>query len=257
MSAPTLIGFSSKMYFGHARMLDWARAVAETCAQHPAVVSHAAEVFVLPSAPSIDAVAATLRGTAIAWGAQHCHPDDSGAHTGDISPAVLAELGCTFVEVGHAERRRDHGEDDELIARTTAAILRNGMTPVLCLGELERGSADDAAQSVVGQVESALGGAPTGRVVIAYEPVWAIGAAEPAPDTHIRDVVGAVREALTADPTRKGSAVIYGGSANPGLLTRLGDAVDGLFLGRFAHDPAAMAQILDEVRDLTEGERLA
>lgn len=246
------------MYFSHARMLEWSRTVAETCAEHPAVVSGAAEIFVLPSAPSINAVAATLRGTAIAWGAQHCHPEDSGAYTGDISPAVLAELGCSFVEVGHAERRRDHGESEELIARTTAAILRNGMTPVLCLGELERGSAADAARSVLGQVESALGNAPAGPVLIAYEPVWAIGAAEPAPDTHIRDVVGVVREALAADPARNDSAVIYGGSANPGLLTRLGGgAVDGLLLGRFAHDPAAIARILDEVQNLDEEERLA
>lgn len=247
MSGPTLIGFSSKMYFGHARMVEWARTVAETCAEHPALRSGAAELFILPTAPSIDAVAAVLRDTAIAWGAQHCHPDDEGAHTGDISAAVLAELGCSFVEVGHAERRRDHGESDELIARTTAAILRNGMVPVLCLGEHDQTDSHAAAETVLAQAESALADAPAGRVVIAYEPVWAIGAPHPAPDAHIRAVVGVVRDALSTEETRRGSAVIYGGSANPGLLTRLAGGVDGLFLGRFAHDPAAILAILDEV----------
>ncbi|UYN83180.1 MAG: triosephosphate isomerase [Microcella sp.] len=246
MSASTLIGFSSKMYFSHARMLEWARTVAETCAEHPALTSRAAELFVLPSAPSIDAVSSILRGTGIAWGAQHCHPDDSGAHTGDISAAVLAELGCSFVEVGHAERRRDHGEGDELVARTTAAVLRNGMVPVLCLGETEQTTATAAAEVVLAQVDAALADAPEGRVVVAYEPVWAIGAPQPAPDAHIRAVVAAVRSALSATEARRGSAVIYGGSANPGLLTRLSDGVDGLFLGRFAHDPAAIRAILDE-----------
>lgn len=249
MSGSTLIGFSSKMYFGHARMLDWARTVAETCAEHPVLTSRAAELFILPSAPSIEAVSSILRGTGIAWGAQHCHPEDSGAHTGDISPAVLAELGCTFVEVGHAERRRDHGESDELVARTTAAVLRNGMVPVLCLGETEHTTATTAAEVVLAQVDAALAEAPAGRVVIAYEPVWAIGAPHPAPDTHIRTVVAAVRETLSAAEARRGSAVIYGGSANPGLLTRLSGGVDGLFLGRFAHDPAAILAILDEAGD--------
>jgi len=247
MGGSTLIGFSSKMYFGHARMLDWARTVADTCAGHPVLTSRAAELFVLPSAPSIDAVSSILRGTGIAWGAQHCHPDDSGAHTGDVSPAVLAELGCSYVEVGHAERRRDHAESDELIARTASAVLRNGMVPVLCLGETELTTAASAAEVVLAQVDAALADAPEGRVVIAYEPVWAIGAPHPAPEAHIRAVVAAVREKLSVVEARRGSAVIYGGSANPGLLTRLSGGVDGLFLGRFAHDPAAILAILDEV----------
>lgn len=250
MTETTFIGFSSKMYFGHARMLEWTRAVAAACAGHSALASRAAELFVLPTAPSIDGVASLLRGTRIAWGAQHCHPADEGAHTGDVSPAVLAEMGCSFVEVGHAERRRDHAENNELVARTTAAVLRHRMTPVLCLGERERAHGSSAAEEVIALAESALVDAPPGRVVVAYEPVWAIGASQPAPDDHILEVVASLRSFLSTDNARQGSAVIYGGSAHPGLLTRLGRGVDGLFLGRFAHEPSAVPDILDEVEGL-------
>ncbi len=88
-------------------------------------------------------------------------------------------------------------------------------------------------------------------MVVAYEPVWAIGAPEPAPTDHIRVVTRALRAALDADPARGGSRVIYGGSAGPGLLTRLDGDVDGVFLGRFAHDPAALAAVVDEAAALT------
>ena len=167
-----------------------------------------------------------------------------------MSAAVLAELGCSFVEVGHAERRRDHGEDDALVAATATAVLRNGMTPVLCIGEPTQGSSKAAAEDVVAQVDAALQHAPAGRIVAAYEPVWAIGAVRPAPDEHITTVGRALRAHLAALPGRAGSAVIYGGSAQPGQLARLGAGVDGLFLGRFAHDPAAVVSILDEARVL-------
>ena len=86
----------------------------------------------------------------------------------------------------------------------------------------------------------------SGAVIVAYEPVWAIGAPEPAGHDHIRVVAAALRAALDADPARAGSTVIYGGAAGPGLLTALGDAVDGVFLGRFAHDPDALMSVLDE-----------
>lgn len=237
------------MYFGHAQSVEWAQRLVALSRDHAALAA-GAEIFVLPTAPSIEAVARELRGSGIAWGAQHCHPSDSGAHTGDVSAAVLAELGCSFVEVGHAERRRDHGESDELIAATAEAVLRHGMTPVLCIGERDRGAADEAAVDVIAQVDSALRDAPAGRIVAAYEPVWAIGAAEPAPDEHITAVGAALREHLANMPNRAGSSVIYGGSAQPGQLARLAGGVDGLFLGRFAHDPAAVVRILDEAKVL-------
>ncbi|TPX04588.1 triosephosphate isomerase, partial [Schumannella luteola] len=127
---------------------------------------------------------------------------------------------------------------------------RNGLTPVLCVGETERMPVGDALAVAAAQVSSAVAGAPAGRIVVAYEPVWAIGAPEPAPADHIRALTSGLRSAVAELPGRDGSAVIYGGSAGPGLLTELGDDVDGLFLGRFAHDPAALREVLAEASAL-------
>ena len=105
--------------------------------------------------------------------------------------------------------------------------------------------------TVVRQLHAALADAPAGPLIVAYEPVWAIGAPEPAPAEHIATVARRAAE-RTRRPARRraGSAVIYGGSAGPGLLAELGDAVDGLFLGRFAHDPDALVSVLDEAAEL-------
>jgi len=163
-----------------------------------------------------------------------------------VSGVELAEVGVGVVEVGHAERRRLFGESDEIVAQKTAAALRNGIAPVLCIGEAVEGDPADAAAECLRQLASALHGAAAGRVIVAYEPVWAIGAAHPAPARHIREVCAILRENLSTLDGRDGSAVIYGGSAGPGLLTDLGSDVDGLFLGRFAHDTGALALVIDE-----------
>jgi triosephosphate isomerase len=206
---------------------------------------------VMPTFPSLPAVVEVFAASAVAVGAQDLAAADAGAYTGEVSGAVLAELGTTYAEVGHAERRRLFGEDESVVAAKTAAALRHGLVPVLCLGEVDRGDPTAAATECVRQLRSALGGAPAGRVVVAYEPQWAIGADRPAPDEHILAVVADLRTALASADGRTGSAVVYGGSAGPGLLTRLGDGVDGLFLGRFAHDPQALAAVLAEADELT------
>lgn len=253
MSASVSVGVSLKMYFGHGEARRWFLRVAELAAAHPAVASGAVECFVIPTylqvLPALDAFA----GTPIVVGAQDVATEDGGAFTGEVSAAELAEVGVRLAEVGHAERRRMFGETEPVVAAKTAAALRNGVTPVLCLGEAERVEATDAASRTVGQLRSALRGAPDGRVLVAYEPVWAIGAPAPAPAEHITEVARAVRAELDRMPGRGGSGVIYGGSAGPGLLTQLGDAVDGLFLGRFAHEPAALADVLDEAAALADG----
>lgn len=225
-----VIGVSLKAYFSLARARTWLLEAAE-------VVPGGVEFFVAPSYLAIpDALAAFPEGT----GAQDVSADEPGAFTGEVSAAELAEAGVRYAEVGHAERRRLYGETDEQIARKTAAALRHGLVPVLCVGEPDRGA--DAADVAVAQLRSALDGAPAGRVIVAYEPVWAISAPEPAPDEHIRTVAAALRAALR----QPDDALLYGGSAGPGMLTRLGDVVDGLFLGRRAHDVAALRDVLDE-----------
>ena len=239
------LGVSLKAYLGYDQTLSWAGRVAEGRAGHQAEL----ELFVLPSYPALAEVGRILAGTGITHGAQNLAADDSGAQTGEVTGAMLVELGCRYVAVGHAERRYHFGEGDDVVAAKIAAAFRHGLTPVLCVGETDHCTATQAISACIRQLNSALTVArrtgTVGRVVVAYEPVWAIGQAEPAPDEHILAVIEGIRG--VAD----GSSVIYGGSAQPGLLSRLASGVDGLFLGRFAHDPMALAAVIDEAETLT------
>jgi triosephosphate isomerase (TIM) len=228
------VGVSLKMYFALARTREWLLEASE-------VVPDGVEFFAAPSYLAIPtALGVFPDGTA----AQDVSSEEPGPFTGEVSAAELAEAGVRYAEVGHAERRRLYGENDGVVAAKTAAALRRGLIPVLCVGETVNPAdgGPDAADVAVAQLLSALAAAPAGRVIVAYEPVWAIGAAEPASEDHIRTVAAALRGARREEH----DAVIYGGSAGPGLLTRLGDAVDGLFLGRFAHDVTALGAVLDE-----------
>ncbi len=253
MPAGVTIGVSLKMYFGHRQALDWFAAVADIAARHPGVQGGSVEFFVIPGYLQVLPALEAFDGTGARIGAQDLAWADDGAFTGEVSGRELAETGVRVVEVGHAERRRLFHETDDVVAAKTAAALRNGLTPVLCLGETTDGSPEAAVTETVRQLRHALAHAQAGRVIVAYEPVWAIGAQRPAPAEHIRVVARAVRTALDAMPERRDSAVIYGGSAGPGLLSELGDAVDGLFLGRFAHDPVQLDRILDEAEAIAAG----
>ncbi|AYL38534.1 triose-phosphate isomerase family protein [Streptomyces fungicidicus] len=244
---PVLLGVSLKMYFGHHETLNWARRIAALAAGHPAVTSGAARLFVLPSFPALVPAAGILAPYGVALGAQDIATEDTGPYTGEVGGPALKEIGCHYAEVGHAERRRLYGEGDTVVAAKTAAALRNRLTPVLCVGERDRGTPGEAAARTVAEAARLLDGLD-GTVVLAYEPQWAIGAPEPASAEHIAAVCGALRTWLDDRPRHAGSAVIYGGSAGPGLLTRLAGSADGLFLGRFAHDPANVGAILDEIR---------
>ena len=247
--AQITVGVSLKTYFTHERAGLWFAEVAASAGAHPAVASGAVRFFVIPTYLQIPAALAAFAGTPVQVGAQDVSAYDAGAFTGEIAASELAEMGVAVAEIGHAERRRLLGETDATTAAKAAAALTHGLTPVLCIGESERLDAGDAARSVVAQLAENLAGAPSGPVIVAYEPVWAIGAPAPAPVPHISTVTRALRAALAADAERAGSVVIYGGSAGPGLLTALGDAVDGLFLGRFAHDIDNLGAVLQEAAD--------
>ncbi|WP_308211485.1 triose-phosphate isomerase family protein [Microbacterium sp. zg.Y909] len=247
-----LIGASLKMYFSHARTVAWTREVSAMAADHPAVADGRVSPFVIPQYPSIAACVEIGRPVGLAVGAQDIATEDEGPYTGEVSGAVLAEVGCRYVEVGHAERRRLFGDTDDVVAAKVAAAQRNRIVPLLCVGEADQRDPATAAAEVVRQIDSGLAAARAAGlhrpVVIAYEPIWAIGAAEPAGADHIRAVCAALRAHLAVAPEQ--ASVIYGGSAGPGLLTEIADAVDGVFLGRFAHDPAAFGEILDEASRL-------
>jgi triosephosphate isomerase len=248
-----VIGVSLKMYFGYGRTLDYCREVATIALAHPAVQSGDIELFVLPILPVLPEAARILGTAGAAAGAQDIFWEDEGAFTGEVGGKTVAELGGRYAEVGHAERRRIFGEDDRVIGLKTAAAYRNGLTPVLCVGELQRGSVEEAITRCTAEIDAALNRArslgPAGRTIVAYEPQWAIGVPEPASPSFISAVIAGLDAHLRALPGQADSRVIYGGSAGPRLISQLDSAVAGLFLGRFAHDPAALRDILDEAAE--------
>ncbi|MGC9960903.1 MAG: triose-phosphate isomerase family protein [Acidimicrobiales bacterium] len=246
------IGVGLKMYLGYRRTMTWCERVADVAASHRQLFKAGLELFVLPSFPALTAAIEIFAGTGILVGSQDLCSEDSGPFTGEVSGSMLAEIGCRYAEVGHAERRRIFHEDDTVVALKTKAALRNGLVPILCVGEEERLDKDGAlafCAAQLGSALSALNGDAGGRVIVAYEPVWAIGATAPAPPSHIRTVCDGIRRALETMPISS-SSILYGGTAGPGLLVELADSVDGLFLGRSAHDPTALGSVLNEAAQL-------
>lgn len=234
------VGVSLKMYMDHARTLQW---LAEVAALE---VPSGVELFVIPDFLSLYPAAAVLAGSAIKLGAQDVFWEDRGAYTGEISAPMLVAAGCRYVEIGHAERRALFAESDIVVAAKAAAAVRAGLVPLLCVGEPERGDAEAAVRFCRAQIEAVLSAIPeAAELMVAYEPVWAIGAAEPGGADHIRAVSQGLRRCLQGRP----ASLIYGGSAGPGLFQALEGGVDGLFLGRFAHDAQALRQVLHEVAE--------
>lgn len=245
------VGVSLKLYLGHAETLQWCETVRAMAERRSEITDGRVELVVLPALTAIAPVAGILTPAGIALGAQNLWAEDRGPFTGEVSGADLAALGCQYAEIGHAERRRLFGETDDLVRRKVAAARRSGLVPLLCVGEEEPGSECAAAARCIDQLAAALDDhsvAPPGAgLVVAYEPVWAIGAPAPAPPDHIRAVCSSIRQWLAEHPEGAGGRVVYGGSAGEGLVSRIADSVDGLFLGRFAHDPLRLARVLDEV----------
>lgn len=221
-----------------------------------------ADVVVCPPATLLADIAASLEGQeAVSLGAQDCHADDEGAHTGDIAAPMLADLGCRYTIVGHSERRAAHGEDDGLVARKAMAALRAGLTPIICVGETwaER-EAGTHLSAIVTQVNGSLprrdrprpgaGGPPAGeagRLVIAYEPVWAIGTGRTPAAADIAEAHGRLHAALAATyGADHGARVLYGGSVNRsnarGILALPG--VDGALVGGASLDAEGFADIV-------------
>jgi triosephosphate isomerase len=177
------------------------------------------EAVLCPPFTALAAVADVVSGTAIKLGAQNCHPEASGAHTGEIAPPMLSELGCRYVILGHSERRREMGETDELINRKVRSVLSHGLTPILCVGE----TAEERRQgltftTVEGQLRAGLAEVPAdaiGQVVLAYEPVWAIGTGANATPAQAGEVHGYLRgllSELASKDTANAIRIVYGGS---------------------------------------------
>ncbi len=181
------------------------------------------------------------RAIPVALGAQHCFSEDQGAFTGEVAPPMLARLGVTYVIVGHSERRQVFGMTDEQVAATLRAVLRHGMTPIVCVGETsDERDADETDARLTAQATAALQGSPgpqTAGLVLAYEPIWAIGTGVTATGAdaqqacaHIRGVVGE----LAGDEAAQAVRIQYGGSVRPENTAELMGQrdVDGLLVGR-------------------------
>ena len=251
-SAPPrrLVGTSLKMYFDLAGTTKYVKGVAELDDHAKA---NNVDLFLIPDFLAILQARNVLRDTSVLLGAQDAFWEDVGAYTGEVSPSSLAQAGVKIVEMGHAERRRIFGETDEQVAKKAAAATRNNMVPLVCVGEKSHGSIASAAVGIAiqecrAQVLSVLSAVPDeAEIILAYEPVWAIGAKEPADADHVVNVTKEIRKMASG---RKGlTRILYGGSAGPGTFKRLAEGVDGLFLGRFAHDLQNLKQVITELGD--------
>ena len=185
-----------------------------------------------------------------ALGAQNCHWDDKGAFTGEVSPVFLSKLAVHYVICGHSERRELFGETDEMVAKKVAAIQQHGMTPIMCVGEtLEEREAGDTETKVLGQVRAGLAGRKSEQIasmVIAYEPIWAIGTGRTATAEDAQQMCAAIRREVAAiggDAAAAGVRIQYGGSVKSGTIAELmaGADVDGALVGGASLDPDEFA----------------
>ena len=251
MSRQPLMAGNWKMNLHHLEAIALVQKLAFSLspADHDAV-----EVVVLPPFTDLRSVQTLVDGDRLllGYGAQDLSPHDSGAHTGDISGGMLAKLGCRYVLVGHSERRESHGEGDDVVRAKVQAAVRAGLVPLLCVGEgLAVRKAGEQVAHTTAQLRAALEGLPAEAartLVVAYEPVWAIGTGEVATPDDAQEVCAALRETLAGlypGDLADGVRVLYGGSvksSNVAALMAQPD-VDGALVGGASLDADEFARI--------------
>ncbi len=214
------------------------------------------DVSVHPPFTDIRSVQTFLAGekkASLLLGAQNCHPEDKGAFTGEVSVSMVAKLDCKLVIVGHSERRQIFGETDEFVNAKVKAVIKHGMTPILCCGEtLEQRDAGDAEVIVRAQIDAGLAKVKpedVAKLVIAYEPIWAIGTGVTATSDDAQAMCAAVRDQISksfGEAAALGVRVQYGGSAKPANAAELlgQPDIDGLLVGGASLDPDEFAKIV-------------
>jgi triosephosphate isomerase len=213
------------------------------------------EVVICPPFTALRSVQTVIEGDRLPFGlgAQNCHFQEKGAFTGEVSPGMLSALKCGYVIVGHSERRQHFGETDGVVAKKVKAVYGNGMTPILCVGEsLEERDSGRTEEKVTSQVRGSLSAADASKVgslVVAYEPIWAIGTGRNAEPTDAGEVVRLIRDTLAtmysknvADEVR----VQYGGSVKAGNIRGFmaHPEIDGALVGGASLDPEEFALIV-------------
>jgi triosephosphate isomerase len=212
------------------------------------------DVAVLPPFTAIRSVQTLVDGERllIRYGAQDLSQHDAGAYTGDVSGPILAKLGCSYVIVGHSERREHHGEDDALVNAKAKAALRHGLTPIVCVGEgIEIREAAGHVEHCCGQLDAGLAGFKAEQVrqiVLAYEPVWAIGTGRVATPHDAQEVCAELRASLAksfGDETASTVRILYGGSVKANNVTDLvrQDDIDGALVGGASLDADEFAKL--------------
>ena len=251
MSRKPLIAGNWKMNLNHFEAIALVQKIAFSL---PDKYFDKVDITVIPPFTDLRSVQTLIDGDKLrlTYGAQDLSQHDSGAYTGDISGAFLAKLGCTFVVVGHSERRTYHHEDDALVAAKAAAAFRHGLIPIVCIGEhLDVREAGNHVEYNVTQLRGSLAGLTNEQltdVVIAYEPVWAIGTGRVAGAADAQEVCGAIRAELTelANPQiAAGIRVLYGGSVNAKNIGELAaqEDVDGALVGGASLDGEQFATL--------------
>jgi triosephosphate isomerase len=257
MSRKPLIAGNWKMNMTHLEAIGLVQKVVFSATEK---VFDAVDVVVVPPFTALRSVQTLVTGDKLplGFGGQDLSPHDGGAYTGDISGAMLAALGCGYVVVGHSERREHHGEDDAQVNAKVQAALRHELTPILCVGEgLEIRRSGGHVPHCCTQLDADLAGLTAEQVrgvVIAYEPVWAIGTGEVATPDDAQEVCGALRARLaerfgaeTADAVR----ILYGGSVKAGNTSGIlaGPDVDGALVGGASLDADEFARICTHAAD--------
>ena len=244
---PLLVG-NWKMY----RTASEAATLVDVLKEHIADVADR-DVLIAPPFPALPAIAERLRGTRFLLGAQNMHWQEHGAFTGEVSAPMLADLGCSHVIVGHSERRQHFGETDDWVSRKVQAALYHWLTPILCVGETpEQHQAGQALAVVDRQVRTALremGAAAICRIVVAYEPVWAIGTGKVATPEQAQKAHAAIRQLLGELAGKAVAAqcrILYGGSVKPDNIDALMSQpdLDGALVGGASLDADAFARIV-------------
>ena len=251
MSRKPLIAGNWKMNLNHLEAIGVTQKLAFAL---PSKYYDLVDVSVIPPFTDLRSVQTLVDADSmhLTYGAQDVSPEESGAFTGDVSATMLAKLNCTYVVVGHSERRTIHSEDDALVARKAAAVLGKGMTPIVCLGEGEDvREAGNHVEHCTGQLDGSLAGLPAeqvGKVVIAYEPVWAIGTGRTATSADAQEVCGVLRARLAerhGDEVAQGVRILYGGSVKSGNVKELvaQEDIDGALVGGASLDPEGFAEL--------------
>ncbi len=245
-----------KMYKTVPEAVELARAIREGIEREPV----AAEVVLIPPFTALHAVWQVLRGGPVALGAQNMHWEREGAFTGEVSPVMLRDVGCTYVILGHSERRQHFEETDERLGRKTRAAVDHGLTPLVCVGETlsERESARTLGV-IEGQVERALRylkPEEVARMVVSYEPVWAIGTGHVATPEQAQEVQAFIRKQVTlshGEDAARQLPILYGGSVKPdniaGLMAQAD--VDGALVGGASLDVESFAAICETAASLS------